>query len=92
MRQCFETRGYPGSILNRAVNVASGMTQTNLLQDKNKSSKSRNIPVYSTYSTEFRKVSNIVQKYLLVLFNDPIYAQILSKRHENRFPQSPNTR
>lgn len=44
------------------------------------SSSFAQILVFSTpFSTEFNKIKNIVLNYLLVLSNDPIYAEILSK-------------
>lgn len=87
MSQRFRDRGYS----NKTINRASTIPRETLLRDnKNKYKKkkfgnnknsfsSQDVSTFSTpYSLEFTKIRNTVTKYLPILFNDPIYHEILS--------------
>lgn len=98
MFKCFEDRGYPRTILHRAMNLADNTPREHLLRDgtsnriRNRSyaNSSFQTPVFSTpFSTEYNKIKNIVLKYLPVLSHDPIYAEILSKGVKTVSPRAP---
>lgn len=97
MAHRFEDRGYPVKVINRAFHAAEKIPRVSLLienklKNVNKYSPcGENIPVFSTpFSAEFEKISSTVHKYLPILFNDPIYSEILSKGIKGGGPLSPS--
>lgn len=67
--------GYLKSILNRALSIAKKTPRDELLKDKKKKdSQNNSVPVFFTlYRVEFNKIRNIIEKYLPILFNNPVY-------------------
>lgn len=94
MKQRFKNRGYSEPVLNRAINIANDTTRDVLLGDnksKNKNNyKRKSVPVFSTpFSAEFSKDEFTIRKYLPILFNGPVYAQILSRGNKTVSRRAP---
>lgn len=86
MTQRFIDRGYPPKIVTKALMTASTIPRKTLLRDHTRKEDYRlaasfnRVPVFSTpYSVEYNKIQLTIKKYLLILLNDPIYQEILSK-------------
>lgn len=79
MSKRFLKRGYGENILHRAINIAEGTKREKILCDKKPRWGNVSVPVFSTpFSLEFRKIRNILTRHIPILFEDDIFAKVLS--------------
>lgn len=79
---CFLNHGYPKWVLDRAFNIAKGKNRADLLNKKRleQCKNTRKLTFSSSYSLQFEQIGCIIDRYLPLLFQDPICYNILKDR------------
>lgn len=76
----FLSLGYELSTIQRAVTIADNIERNSLLDDKGGKRSPVSVPIFSIpYSLEFNKIRRIVERHIPILYEDDVYANILSK-------------
>lgn len=73
-------RGYKNGLLNRTKGIVTNKTRHEYLYNKKgceSSTRDRPSTFVTTFSTKFNKVTNIINRYLLILYQDPALDTIL---------------